>query len=235
MIPKKIHYCWFGNNPLPSDVKRCMKTWKKFCPSYDIIRWDESNFDVNSHPFTKRAYECKKWAFVSDYARLKIVYENGGIYLDTDVELIKPLDNLMSYTAFFGCQAEPHNVTTGLGFGSEKYTGIVQKMMDIYEEIRFDPDNPERFACPLLNMRAFRNLGYEYSEEIQIIDGVAIFPPRFFDPLNSRKFNLCDETISIHHYSATWSGSFQRFKRKLAWIIGPEIETFIKRIYKEKL
>lgn len=235
MIPRKIHYCWFGNSPLPSDVKRCMKTWRKFCPDYEIMRWDESNFDVNSHPFMRQAYVCKKWAFVSDYARLKIIYENGGIYLDTDVELIKPLDDLMGYTAFFGCQAEPHNVATGLGFGAVKHAEIVQKMMDIYEEVNFDFVNPEKCACPPLNMIAFRNLGYEYSDKIQVIDGIAIFPARYFDPLNSREFNLCDETISIHHYSATWSDPYQRFKRRFAWIIRPKIETFIKRMYKENL
>lgn len=91
MIPKIIHYCWFGGNSLPSDVLKCIKTWEKYCPDYEIKRWDESNFDVNSHPFIKAAYESKAWAFVSDYARLKVVYENGGIYLDTDVELLKNL------------------------------------------------------------------------------------------------------------------------------------------------
>ena len=84
MIPKIIHYCWFGGNPLPTDVKRCIESWKKMCPDYEIKRWDESNFDVNAHPFTKAAYEAKAWAFVSDYARLKVVCDNGGIYLDTD-------------------------------------------------------------------------------------------------------------------------------------------------------
>ncbi len=91
MIPKMIHYCWFGGKPLPKDVLDCIKTWKKYCPDYEIKRWDESNFDVNSHPFMKAAYEAKAWAFVSDYARLKVVYDNGGIYLDTDVELLKNL------------------------------------------------------------------------------------------------------------------------------------------------
>ena len=93
MIPKVIHYCWFGGKPIPNDVKKCINSWKKKCGDYEIKCWNESNFDVNAHPFTKAAYEAKAWAFVSDYARLKVVYDHGGIYLDTDVELLKKLGN----------------------------------------------------------------------------------------------------------------------------------------------
>lgn len=89
MIPKIIHYCWFGGKELPIEVKKCIASWRKMCPDYEIIRWDESNFDVGQHPFVREAYKAKVWAFVSDYARLKVVYDNGGIYLDTDVELRK--------------------------------------------------------------------------------------------------------------------------------------------------
>ena len=94
MIPKKIHYCWFGGNPLPDSVKNCIDSWKKFCPNYEIIEWNESNYDVHKIPYISEAYKNKKYAFVSDYARLDIIYNEGGFYLDTDVELIKSLDNL---------------------------------------------------------------------------------------------------------------------------------------------
>ena len=94
MIPKKIHYCWFGENPMPDKDLENIESWKKFCPDYEIIRWDESNYDVNKIPYIKEAYECKKYAFVSDYARLDIIYHEGGIYLDTDVEIIKNIDFL---------------------------------------------------------------------------------------------------------------------------------------------
>ena len=97
MIPKMIHYCWFGGNPLPDEVKKYMETWKKYCPDYEIKEWNERNFDVNQNQYCSEAYEAKKWAFVSDYARLKILYEHGGIYMDTDVEVCKPLDHLASY------------------------------------------------------------------------------------------------------------------------------------------
>ena len=104
MIPKKIHYCWFGKNPLPADVKKCIESWKKYCPDYEIIEWNESNFDITQNPFMKAAYENKAWAFVSDYARLKVVYDNGGIYLDTDVELLKSLDSLLENPCYLAIQ-----------------------------------------------------------------------------------------------------------------------------------
>ena len=120
MIPKIIHYCWFGGNPLPMDVKKCIESWKEKCPDYEIKCWDESNFDVNAHPFTKAAYEAKAWAFVSDYARLRVVYDNGGIYLDTDVELLKNIDFLLPYEGYIGVQQAGCYCTTGLGFGAIK-------------------------------------------------------------------------------------------------------------------
>ena len=103
MIPKVIHYCWFGGNPLPDEAKRCIDSWKKYCPDYKIIEWNESNYDVNSNEYMKAAYNEKKWAFVSDYARVDVVYRYGGIYMDTDVELIKPLDKFLYQSPYQYC------------------------------------------------------------------------------------------------------------------------------------
>ena len=108
MIPKVIHYCWFGGNPLPKDVKKCIKSWKKYAPDYEIIEWNEYNFDINCHPFVKTAYEAKAWAFVSDFARLKVIYDNGGIYFDTDVELVKNPDFLLENQCYIGVQQSGH-------------------------------------------------------------------------------------------------------------------------------
>ena len=105
-IPKKIHYCWFGRNPLPESAKKCIESWKKYCPEYEIIEWNEDNFDLTENRYAREAYEQKKWAFVSDYARLKIVYEQGGIYMDVDVELIKPLDELTELDGYMGFEKE---------------------------------------------------------------------------------------------------------------------------------
>lgn len=116
MIPKIIHYCWFGGKPLPDEVKYYISTWQKYCPDYEIKEWNESNFDVNQNQYCREAYETKKWAFVSDYARLKILYEYGGIYMDTDVEVCKPLDHLASYGFWSGFESESQIQTRNYGF-----------------------------------------------------------------------------------------------------------------------
>ena len=119
MIPKKIHYFWFGGNEKPKSVKKCIDSWKKYCPDYEVIEWNESNFDIRCMPFVEQAYEAKKYAFVSDVARLMMIYEYGGIYMDTDVEVIKPLDNLLENKAYMGFEND-ENVASGLGFDRQR-------------------------------------------------------------------------------------------------------------------
>ena len=119
MIPKKIHYCWFGRGELSAKAKKCIKSWKKYCPDYEIIEWNEDNFDVNQNEYTKKVYAEKKYAFLSDFARLKIIYEQGGIYLDVDVEVVKSFDDLLSSKAYFGFESNEY-ANTGAGFGAEK-------------------------------------------------------------------------------------------------------------------
>ena len=135
MIPKIIHYCWFGEKKLPNDVKKCIKSWKKMCPDYEIIQWNEKNFDINCCEFVEQAYKTKAWAFVSDYARLKIIYDNGGIYLDTDVELKRNLDSLLEEECYFGVQQEGKYIATGLGFGSVKNNNIIKEMLEMVQKI----------------------------------------------------------------------------------------------------
>ena len=129
MISKKIHYCWFGKGPKSEIIQKCIDSWKEFCPDYEIIEWNEENFDVYGIPYTAAAYADKKWAFVSDYARLKIVYENGGIYLDTDVLLHNNLDELLQYECWLASD-DVRYMSTGLGFGAEKGHWLVQKLME---------------------------------------------------------------------------------------------------------
>lgn len=225
MIPKTIHYCWFGGNPIPNDLKKCISSWEKLCPDYEIKRWDESNFDVNQHPFVKGAYEAKEWAFVSDYARLKIVYDEGGIYLDTDVELVKNLDFLLRYKLYIGVQQSGKLCNTGLGFGAEKENPIVKKMLDEYQYLTYRPEDRFRIACPYLNDKVFKDIGYNYSENPVEINGAIVFPCRYFDPAapgHDMKNLNCNDTISIHHYSASWLGKRTRFRRKLIRLVGQE-------------
>lgn len=233
MIPKIIHYCWFGGNPLPTDVKRCIESWKKMCPDYEIKRWDESNFDVNAHPFTKAAYEAKAWAFVSDYARLKVVCDNGGIYLDTDVELLKNLDSLREYQCYIGVQQAGHLCTTGLDFVAPKPNPVVQQMLRKYDEIVFSEERKTEFACPYLNNAVLEELGYIYNENEPVNLGrTLVLPPKYLDPIapgEGMKLLRCEDTISIHHYSASWMGNKTRLKRRIIRIIGQENVSKIKQ------
>lgn len=231
MIPKVIHYCWFGNNPLPFEVKKCINSWKKICPDYEIRRWDETNFDVYQNDFIKSAYGSKAWAFVSDYARLKIVYDEGGIYLDTDVELKKNLDELRKNEGFFAIQQEGHYCNTGLGFGAKKENEIVKTMLDLYDDLIYSEENKFSIACPYLNTKALEKYGYSYSDDIIVIHNNLVLPPRFMDPIapgKNKENLLCNDTVSIHHYSASWMDVKTVRRRKIIRIIGE------KRIYKIK-
>lgn len=211
-IPKVIHYCWFGGNPLPEEVKRCIRSWKKFCPDYKIIEWNESNFDCTRNLYAKQAMECRKWAFVSDYARLKIVYEQGGIYLDTDVELLRPLDDLLDYQAFFGFEnnsdKKEKEVATGLGFGAEKGNDVVKELMRDYEEISLlqEDGSFDKMPCPERNTKSLIRLGLQTNGMRQTVNGAEIFPAEYFCPIEfqSNRCEITPETYSIHHYHASW-------------------------------
>ncbi len=231
MIPKVIHYCWFGNNPHTKEMEEYIKSWRKYCPDYKIIEWNESNFDITSHPFVKSAYDAKAWAFVSDYARLKIIYEYGGIYLDTDVELIKSLDSLLENQAYIGIEAQDWLCNTGLGFGAEKHNVVIKKMLDKYDEVVFENDKKNTLACPFLNTEVIQSFGYKSLNSIQNLNQITVYPPRYFDPYpsgGSSEIMLCDETISIHHYSASWGSKKSRIKRRIAKLIGPQLSFKIK-------
>ena len=131
MIPKIIHYCWFGGNPLPELAQKCIESWRTYCPDYEIKRWDETNFDVNCCDYVRKAYEVKMWAFVSDYARFKILYENGGVYFDTDVELIKPIDDLLAKGSFMGLEeSDKVFVAPGLGLAANPGLDLTEELLD---------------------------------------------------------------------------------------------------------
>ena len=234
MIPKVIHYCWFGGKPLPKDVQECIASWKKYCPEYEIRRWSESDFDLDCHPFVRTAYDAKAWAFVSDYARLKIVHDHGGIYLDTDVELLKNLDFLLSNECFFGIQQQGFLCNTGLGFGAEKENPVIKTMLEIYNGLVYQEDRKNQITCPPFNTAALQKLGYSYWEEPVQIGGMLVLPPKYMDPLapGDSKNLLCLDTISIHHYSASWTSKSNRLKRKLFRMIGEENIHRLKKLLK---
>ena len=136
MIPKVIHYCWFGKGKYPKIVKQCISSWERYCPDYQLKLWNEENYDINQCDFLKEAYSSKNWAFVSDYARLDIIYHEGGIYLDTDVELVKSLDDLLAYDCFLASDGSA-GINTGLGFGAVRNHPTIKSMLDKYENKHF--------------------------------------------------------------------------------------------------
>lgn len=206
-IPKVIHYCWFGEKPLPEEYKNYIESWKKYMPDYQIIEWNEKNFDIRKCEFIKSAYEHKKWAFVSDYARLDIIYNNGGIYLDTDVEVIKNFDKLLSYECFMGFEVSGF-INTGLGFGAVKHHPIIKENLDYYNNLRFINDDGtfNTITCPKITTEILKNKGLKISKKLQFINGVAIFPTEYFCPLNyyNGKLQITENTYSIHRYSMSW-------------------------------
>ena len=222
-IPKKIHYCWFGGKPLDSLALRCIESWKKHFPDYEIIQWDESNFDISSVKFMQEAYNDKKWAFVSDYARLKIIYDNGGIYLDTDVELIKPIDDLVKLKGFMGFD-EKGIVATGLGFGAEKGNKIVSEFLKDYDDIPFIlPDGSfDLTPCPDRNTEALKRLGMDIENKNQTFMDVTFLPDEYLCPMDyyTGKKTITDKTYSIHHYSASWTNSVTKRTTRIKRIIG---------------
>ena len=177
MIPKIIHYCWFGRNPKPKLAEKCMGSWKKYCKDYQIIEWNEDSFDISKAPlYVQQAYDEKKWAYVSDYVRLYAVYMCGGVYLDTDVEIVNSLDNLLKNYAFFGFENNKH-IATGLGFGAEKGARILQEIMSQYDCISFimEDGSYDFTPCPQRNTEVFLKYGLKQNGETQMLkdDGMS--------------------------------------------------------------
>ncbi len=220
-IPKKIHYCWFGGNELPKLAEKCIKSWKKYCKGYEIIRWDESNFDISSCPlYVRQAYEAKKWAFVTDYARLRILYENGGVYFDTDVEVIKNIDKFLENKCFMGIERADAciKVATGLGIGSEKGFPLIKDIMDDYNGRTFVKDDGtfDITTCTELNYAVLCKHGYVEENRIQNVAGATIYPSEYFSPMDmgSGKIYKTKNTVSIHHYGLSWTTEEHRAERK---------------------
>lgn len=220
MIPKKIHYCWFGGNPKPLLAKKCMRSWKKICPDYEIIEWNEDNFDLSSAPlYVKQAYSAQKWAFVSDYVRLKVIYDHGGIYLDTDVQLIRDPGQLLEYKAYFGFE-DGILVNTGLGFGAEKGAAILQELMNDYEREPFILGNGkyDTTTCPAKNTAVLLKHGLIQNDELQVLDGdIMILPHEYLSPRGYNSVQNCftERTISIHWFAASWYTDEEQKRKKL--------------------
>lgn len=206
MIPKVIHYCWFGRAEKPKLAIKCIESWRRYCPDYEIIEWNEDNYDVNSNSYTKYCYENKKWAFLSDYVRLDIVARHGGLYFDTDVQLIKNFDDLLQNGAFYCFESEEF-INTGEGFGAVQGHPSVIAMKAEYDMMMDDSTKQyDMITCPQLNTKALLQFGLTLNGTIQRLADILILSSDFMNPYDDTIGKLCktENTISIHWYSKSW-------------------------------
>ena len=206
-IPKKIHYCWFGGKPKPKLAERCLKSWKKYCPDYEIIEWNEGNFDVSSAPlYVRQAYKAGRWAFVTDFVRLKALLEQGGIYMDTDVEVIKPLDPYLHHAAFAGFE-NPQRVQTGL-LACEKDFPLFREFIGYYDTASFlKPDGSQDITTNVEILTALCvKHGLKLDGTYQMVNGFAVYPTEVFCPVDydTEKLHKTRKTVVIHWFASSW-------------------------------
>lgn len=227
MIPKIIHYCWFGRNPLPSSAKRCIASWKKYLPDYEIKEWNEDNFDVNCIPYTRDAYTAKKYAFVSDYARFWVLYHYGGVYFDTDVEVIRPMDEFIAKGPFMGWEKPgstgAYSIAPGLGLAANKEQPLYQEILHGFEHLNFYDENGERnnYSMIPLVTDLLTQKGLKKDGSMQVIDDVILYPSEFLCPMEyfTGKVTITDNTYAIHWYSMTWLPKTAIWKFKLMRLV----------------
>lgn len=217
MIPKIIHYCWFGGNPKPELVQRCIESWKKYCPDYEIKEWNESNFDLNYNTFVKEAYQKKKWAFVADVARLHALVTVGGIYMDTDVELIRSLDDFLEQKAFAGF-GSMKAVETGI-MASEPQFPLFSELLKEYEGQHFIAEDGtlNTTANTIFTTNICLRSGLVQDNTYQVVQGLAVYPAEYFSPKDwmTRKINLTPNTAAIHHFDGSWLPEETRYRLEL--------------------
>lgn len=250
MIPKIIHYCWFGGTEKSPLIKKCIQTWRDVMPDYEIKEWNEKNFDINTVPFVKEAYESRKWAFVADYVRLYAMYHDGGVYLDTDVKVLKKFDEFLKYS-FFTCQEShpdifnPNSVlpdghrnqefdqVLGIGLcsavmGAEKECPYLKDCLDFYNKIHFDINRKEELVIVNLIAKVLERYDYRYIlDKEQLLNGnMKILLPYVFAGMTT----LTDDSYAIHLYNGSWLESSKSLKHKLRNQY-PSIYTFLQKLF----
>ena len=220
MIPKIVHYCWFGHNPLPASALKCIASWRRFLPDYEIKEWNEDNFDVNIIPYTQQAYAAKKYAFVSDYARFWILYKYGGVYFDTDVEVIKPMDDIIARGPFMGIECNGNRkdksvaINPGLGLGATSGMEIYRKIIEQFHQMEFYANDGSICSYTMIPMITllYSEKGFKANGEVEYVANTFIYPQDYFNPFDdlTGKLNTTTNTYSIHWYSKTWINASQR-------------------------
>lgn len=233
LIPKTIHYCWFSGLPIPQKLQNCIESWHEKCPDYEIVRWDESNYDYKKFLYTKQAYEAKKWGFIPDIARLEILYQYGGFYLDTDVELLKSLDELRYQKGFCGREDWGH-VNFGSGSGCVRHLDIVGELLDFRKDVPFllADGRYNVTTCGYFETKPLMDKGLSITNRTEIVEGLTVYASEFFCPYNyiSGKENITDETVSIHYFNGGWMGEagikYRRETREKFQTILGQMENF---------
>lgn len=226
MIPKIIHYCWFGGNELPVKFKAYIDTWRAHCPDYEIIEWNESNFDVAQNRYCREAHAARKWAFVSDYARLKVLCEHGGIYMDTDVEVLKPLDDLLTYDFFIGFESEG-SIQTGM-IGSKERHEIIKKLLDEYDEKRLIKTDGSFDMTPNtvgITHILKQNYGVKLNNSLQIFGNNNLLLPSDYLCCKSfvtGKISVTSHSYAIHHFEGSWLDFYGKTRMVIHRIVGEE-------------
>lgn len=242
MIPKIIHYCWFGKKELPPLALKCIESWRKYLPDYEIKEWNEDNFNINITPYVSDAYKQKKYAFVSDYARFWIIYNYGGIYFDTDVEVLKSMDDLIAKGPFMGCENTPTAkiklaVNPGLGFGGYAKMIFFKDVINLYENIQFNdykdnngPITIVQHVTKLLNEKGLKN-----TSDIQKIENITIYPKEYFSPLDyySGKIYLTPKTYTFHHFNGSWTSKKDKLFLYISRTFGFKFAKLCSSIYKK--
>jgi len=208
VIPKRIYYCWFGGHKIPAQYREWMGSWKKFCPDYDIIQIDESNYDVRKNQYISEAYDAQKWGFVSDYVRLDVIYQYGGLYFDTDVEIVRNFDELLYQDMFCGFESSRY-VAFGLGFGAKAKHGLLQRIKKYYEDRSFIKSDRsfDETTCPVIQTKYLESIGLHRDGSYQRLDGLSVYPMKFFCGVNIRTMQempISAQSYSIHHFSGSW-------------------------------
>ena len=225
MIPKTIHYCWFGRGEMPQLAVDCIASWHKYLPDYDYKIWNEDNFDINAVPYVKEAYESRKFAFVTDYVRLYALFTEGGIYMDTDVEILKPLDDLLSLPAFTGYEGSKRKPpVTGL-MASEAHGIWVKEQLDAYDGLHFIKGDGSLDLTPntVRITEIMKASGFVPNGEYQVYKDMHVFPVEFFCPRQTTgEVLITKDTYCDHHFMGSWTNNKQGWKSKLAKTIGPK-------------
>ena len=244
MIPKTIHYCWFGRGELTPLAKKCIASWRQFFPDYEIKEWNEDNFDVNCIPYTADAYKAGKYAFVSDYARFWVLYHFGGVYFDTDVEVIKPIDDVLEKGPFMGFEmlgVRPA-VNPGLGLAAEPEMSLYKTVLGRFVQISFQTENGSLNPYTMIPMVTdlLKERGLVCNGAIEQVAGITIYPPDWFNPFDDATGRLrnTENTRTIHWYAKSWLPAEPAWKtwtkRLLRRLFGTEWLTRLSQFLKKR-